>query len=74
MPLASYPGQPVPKGGTYRVTHYKHRDADTFMVFAVGQIFPHCRICDDLVEYNLVPDSLIPVAWKPSVQIGALPK
>jgi hypothetical protein len=74
MPLASYPGQTVQKGGTYRVTHYKHRDADTHMIFAVGQIFPHCRTCDDLVEYNLLPDSLIPVARKVSSQIGQLPK
>jgi hypothetical protein len=74
MPLASYPGQPVQRAGTYRVTHYKHREADTHMIFSVGQIFPHCHACDDLIEYAFVPDGLMPVAERPSPRVGPWPK
>jgi hypothetical protein len=74
MPLASYPGQLVQTGGTYRVLHYKHRDADNHMIFSVGQVFPHCAACDDLMEYVFVPDSLAPVAQKPTRQRAPAPK
>ena len=65
MAPVNQPGQPVQTAGTYRVTHYKHRESDTHMIFRVGQVFPHCHACDDLVEYTFVPGALTPVAHQP---------
>jgi hypothetical protein len=74
MPPANEPGQPVKTAGTYHVTHYKHREDDTYMVFRIGQVFPHCRACDDLLEYDFVPGALMPAGLESSRHIGLLPK
>jgi hypothetical protein len=59
-PIVCHPGQPISIGGLYHVIHYKHRDSDTEMIFKAREIFPHCRECDDLVEYFFITENIAP--------------
>ena len=55
------PGEPVMFSGIYKVNHFKHREDDAEIALVVGQKFPHCGPCDDLVQY-------IPVRMAPSLE------